>query len=48
MIYTIRGTYPRYTISSDQGEDTASDFTQVMKSFIYKLEPGDTIHWEAQ
>lgn len=47
MIYTIRGAYPSYTITDTDGnQDTAGDFATIMKSFIYKLEPGDTIHWE--
>jgi hypothetical protein len=46
--YIITGEYPAYTITDNDGnEDYASDMGSIMKRFTWKLEPGDTIHWEA-
>lgn len=45
--YTIHGEYPDYTITVDGGQvDSMSDFATVMRWFIARMQPGDSITWE--
>lgn len=47
--YTVRGQWPEYVVSSDNGGEIhhAPGMAAVMKWLSWVLEPGDTITWQA-
>jgi hypothetical protein len=47
--YVITGSYPAYTVTADGKHLThATEMRAIMRLFTNRIEPGDSITWEAE